>query len=120
MGKDLPGPVTIAAVLMQDPKTWKDGRQTKIVVIGDADFVTNQYTGRYSNLELVVNSVSWLAQREILLGDENQAPPEARLEMTSRDLKLAVGGLSLVPIAAALIGAAVWARRGRHAKLRHR
>ncbi len=119
-GKDVQGPVTIAAVLMQDPKSWKDGRQTKLVVIGDADFVTNQYTGRYSNLDLVVNSVSWLAQREILLGDENQAPPEARLEMTSRDLKLAVGGLCMVPLAAALLGMAVWVRYRRHAKRRHR
>ncbi|MBI4870928.1 MAG: GldG family protein [Candidatus Riflebacteria bacterium] len=112
-GEDLAGPVTIGAVLLQDPTTWKDGKAAKLVVIGDADFVQNQYTNKYSNLDLVLNSITWLAQREVLAGEERNAPPEARLEMTARDLKLAVGGLALAPLAAAGLGAGVWARRGR-------
>ncbi|MBI2944056.1 MAG: GldG family protein [Candidatus Wallbacteria bacterium] len=110
-GQDLRGPVTIGSVLLQDPKTWKDGKSTKLVVLGDADFVTNQYTNRYSNLDLVVNSIAWLAQREMLAPAEKTGTPEQRLEMTAGDIKLAVGGIAVFPVLVMLFGLNVWLRR---------
>ncbi len=110
-GVDTPGPVTIASVMAQDPKDWKNGRGTKLIVIGDADFATNQFADRYSNLDLVVNSVSWLAQREVILPDKADLPPEARLQMTAKDIKLALLGLAAVPLLGLFLGLTVWLAR---------
>lgn len=40
-----------------------------LVVFGDADFATNDYVGNYpGNLDIFLNSITWLAQKETQLG----------------------------------------------------
>lgn len=119
-GADRPGPVTLAGLVMQHPDTWEEGRTpTKIVAIGDADFVTNQYSGRHSNLALVLNSVAWLAQRENLpagVATQEEAP---RLDLTRADQELAARAMAAPPLMLGVVGLLVWRRRRRHLPGRH-
>jgi ABC-type uncharacterized transport system involved in gliding motility auxiliary subunit len=58
---DYPGPLTIAAAA-KDPTT--NGR---IVVVGDADFASDNYFDQYGNGDLFINMVDWAAGQENMI-----------------------------------------------------
>jgi len=69
--KDTKGPaslamaVTAASTPDKEPAAPAEGQEprlTRIVVLGDSDFASNKYFHAYSNGDLLVNSVNWLAQ----------------------------------------------------------
>ena len=69
--KDVSGPaalgliVTAFSTLDKEPSPPAEGTAptpTRLVLIGDSDFASNKYFHAYSNGDLLVNSVNWLAQ----------------------------------------------------------
>ncbi|MCB9800080.1 MAG: Gldg family protein [Candidatus Omnitrophica bacterium] len=58
---DYPGPLSVAAAIEQKGKDdlQKTGR---MVIIGDSDFVTNQYLGVAGNRNFILRAVQWLAK----------------------------------------------------------
>src|SRR6185436_6928778 len=80
---DKPGPVSLAAAVSAPATdvpapaaTTSDSAnktndapkpETRVVVFGDSDFVTNGYLGIPGNRDLFLNSVNWLAQQENLI-----------------------------------------------------
>ena len=58
---DSKGPVTAAAVA-ENPSS-----HSKIVVIGDSDFISNYQIGSVGNGILALNSLNWLAERKELI-----------------------------------------------------
>ncbi|MSQ11565.1 MAG: hypothetical protein EXR48_02530 [Dehalococcoidia bacterium] len=68
--KDIKGPVNVGLVvsaasnILEEPVVGEGAPTTltRLVVIGDADFASNRYYSAYSNGDLLVNSVNWLAQ----------------------------------------------------------
>jgi ABC-type uncharacterized transport system involved in gliding motility auxiliary subunit len=60
-GKDTPGPVTIGAVA---ENLEKKGR---LVVFGDADYISNANYQAYGNSDLFTNSIDWSAGQESLI-----------------------------------------------------
>lgn len=66
-GVDLPGPVSVAAVVQFDGQMPEDGseaQKSRVVVIGDSDFVSDQYFPQNNNADLFLNSVAFLAEEE--------------------------------------------------------
>ena len=63
-GEDTPGPVPVAAVATVG---GLEGREGKVVVLGDSDFVTNFYIRIPGNMDLFMNTVGWLVGREELV-----------------------------------------------------
>jgi ABC-type uncharacterized transport system involved in gliding motility auxiliary subunit len=57
-GKDNLGPVTLA-MAATDSAT-----KARLVVVGDAEFASNQFFSQYANGDFAINSIDWAAQQE--------------------------------------------------------
>ncbi len=124
--KDLAGPVTVAAAAepsaapddagakpAEDAKAQPaDGKGPRLVVIGDSDFLTDDWISNAGNLTLALNSVSWLAHREQALGIAPRAVEQVNLFLTGQQM-LTIFLITLVgmPVAAIILGVVVWRRR---------
>jgi ABC-type uncharacterized transport system involved in gliding motility auxiliary subunit len=97
-GKDLEGPVALAAVVYKAiasgsasgaPGTVQaaadEPRSTRLVVLGDADFGSNQYLPQSGNAELLMNSVNWLAEEESLISIRPRSRASEFLNLTGAD-----------------------------------
>ena len=110
---DIAGPLPLAvAVETSKPRGVDvDIGVTRMVVIGTSRFVDNSSLGG-GNLDLFMNSVNWLLQREQLLAVSPKMPDEFRLDMSLGQqhavYTLVIGGL---PLLVAIIGVVVWLSR---------
>lgn len=82
-----------------------------MVAVGTSSFVDNASLSG-GNLDFFMNSLNWLLKREQLIAVSPKLPQEFRLDMTPNQARgvyaLVIGGM---PLAVALLGLAVWARR---------
>ena len=77
-GKDIKGPIPLAVAIegipgteggqvaygtMQNPATV----QARIVVFGDSDFISNAFINIKGNMDIALNSVEWVAEKEALI-----------------------------------------------------
>jgi ABC-type uncharacterized transport system involved in gliding motility auxiliary subunit len=119
---DKPGPITIAAAASAAvaaspdqtlPKPDAPRNETRVVVVGDSDFVANFIAGFQGNRDLFMNMVNWLAQQENLIAIRPREPEDRRVTLTA-DQQRRIMLLTLVLIPLAIIGAGVyswWRRR---------
>jgi ABC-type uncharacterized transport system involved in gliding motility auxiliary subunit len=112
---DQAGPVVVAATVDRSRVDGPDIRRTRVVVVGDVDFASNDFIGEAGNAQMLRQSVAWLAETEDLLAISPNLPSDRPLRLTDARLTYArlvsVGG---VPALFVLAGALVWAlRRGR-------
>ncbi len=109
--KDTPGPVSLAVAAQSEQEKETGWR---LVVVGDADFVTNGQIVNAGNLNLALNAVNWLVKREEALGIAPRTPEQVHLYLSARQMRT-VALLSLVglPLAAVAMGVVVWWRRRR-------
>jgi ABC-type uncharacterized transport system involved in gliding motility auxiliary subunit len=127
---DKPGPVSLAAAVAAaatdaPPPAPAPGDaannkpadapkpETRVVVFGDSDFVTNGYLGIPGNRDLFLNTVNWLAQQENLISIRPKDPEDRRVSLTSDQAKL-IFWLSILIIPGLILAAGVqtwWRRR---------
>ncbi len=123
---DKPGPVSLAAAVSAaatdaPAPTATDGAnktndapkpETRVVVFGDSDFVTNGYLGIPGNRDLFLNSVNWLAQQENLISIRPRDPEDRRVSLTADQAKL-IFWLSILIIPGLILagGVQTWWRR---------
>lgn len=127
-GLDTLGPVPISYVVLEEhpekndtlpPKTQKinpesldvnNRSNTRIIVFTDADFLTNVYINQYSNAQMGVNIVNWLAELDYqVVLDSNEIKVE-RLDLTSKQKRQVVVVLFLLPFLFFIAGIVVWLR----------
>jgi len=86
--------------------------ETRMVVFGDSDFVTNGYLGIPGNRDLFLNSVNWLAQQENLIAIRPKDPEDRRVSLTADQSKL-IFWLSILIIPGLILatGVQTWWRR---------
>ena len=110
---DIAGPLPLAvAVETSKPHGVDvDIGVTRLVVVGTSRFVDNSSLGG-GNLDLFMNSLNWLLQREQLMAVSPKVPDEFRLDMSPSQqhavYMLVIGGL---PLFVAIIGIVVWLSR---------
>jgi ABC-type uncharacterized transport system involved in gliding motility auxiliary subunit len=107
---DVAGPLTLG-VTAENSKT-----KARVVVFGDSDFASNQFSNAGANSLLFLNSVNWASQEDSLINLTPKVP-------TTRTLNI-VGGFTMnliffitvivMPGTVFLIGLLVWALRRRH------
>jgi ABC-type uncharacterized transport system involved in gliding motility auxiliary subunit len=109
---DRPGPIPVAAAVDRSRVDGADVVRTRLVVVGDVDFATNDAIAEAGNAQLVRQAVAWLAETEDLLAISPNLPADRPLRLTDARLAYAravtVAG---VPALFLLAGAFVWAIR---------
>jgi len=90
----------------------RDGRETRIFAVGDADFASNRHLRTLYNLDLVMNGVHWALAREpeITLRPKIRDTVQFPLPVTDSLRSLYGVGL-LLPELLLIAGGAVWIRR---------
>lgn len=106
---DEPGPLDLA-VALQRPRA--DGEEQRVLVFGDADFLSNAYLGLGINRALGGNALNWLSTDDVLVdialvraADLDFAPSQAARAV------IALGAPMVLPLALIVIGLARWQRR---------
>jgi ABC-type uncharacterized transport system involved in gliding motility auxiliary subunit len=90
----------------------REGGQTRIAVFGDADFASNRYLRALYNLDLLMNTIHWVAQREsdITIRPKSLTPDQYPLTpQQSLDMLQGVG--LLIPELCLAAAAWTWVRR---------
>jgi ABC-type uncharacterized transport system involved in gliding motility auxiliary subunit len=110
---EIQGPLDIALTLARDRKSDSgEVFEQRIAVVGDADFLANQYLGNGSNLEIGVNLVNWLSHDDSLISISPRPAPDTRLELSARkQLAIAVFFLILLPLGLLGCGLRIWLGR---------
>jgi ABC-type uncharacterized transport system involved in gliding motility auxiliary subunit len=112
-GRDFPGPISLAVAAERGPMQELDVsvRPARLVVFGDADFVSNApLTG--GNFDFFLSALNWLLEREDLLAIAPKVVEEARLILDASQLNLLFWALVAgVPGTVATLGVLVWMRR---------
>ena len=90
----------------------EDAEQGRVVVVGTSGFARNYSLGRGSNLDLLLNILSWLSSDEDLISIRPTDPENTPLDLTQSDMTqlflITVIGFPAVII---VLGVSVWWRR---------
>jgi ABC-type uncharacterized transport system involved in gliding motility auxiliary subunit len=106
--RDVRGPVVIGAALERE----LGSRKQRVVVVGTAQFLANQYVGLLGNLDLGVNMVNWLAGDDSLITIQPRSRQDLTLELSRAGLSLmGFGFLIALPLAFLITGGVIWWRR---------
>jgi ABC-type uncharacterized transport system involved in gliding motility auxiliary subunit len=120
-----PGPLTVALVATVDaageaPAEAKPDAEPKktgkarIVVVGTADFASNQFLGAQGNRDFFLNVVSWLAEEEDLLSVRPKDTRQNPIVLTAAQSNVVLWlPLAVLPGAVLICGIIVMGRRRR-------
>ncbi len=110
-GRDRRGPLPLAALARL---AAPGGREGRLVVVGDADFVTNLDLNLLGNRDLLLIAAELAAHTEVLAGSRPSAPPGGTLSplaLTAREARLVFWTTVVAPAALLAAMAAAMARR---------
>ncbi|HEY3384466.1 MAG TPA: DUF4350 domain-containing protein [Vicinamibacterales bacterium] len=86
--------------------------ETRVVVVGDSDFVSNFALGIRGNADLFLNAVNWLAQQENQIAIRPREADDRRITMTAnQQLRVLVLVLLVIPVLVLGSGVYAWWRR---------
>jgi len=106
--REVHGPVVVAVAMERKV----NDKNQRVVVVGTSEFLSNQYVGLLSNLDLGVNMLNWLAEDENLITVQPRARIDSQLNLgRSAQALIGFGYLLVLPAAFLLTGALVWWRR---------
>lgn len=109
-----PGPITVMAAVDESANLGGTVHRRRMVVVADADFLSNAFVDQAGNARLLVQAVDWLTVDDSLVSITSNLAEPRPLELTdarrSYALLLSAG---IIPALALLAGALVWALRRR-------
>jgi ABC-type uncharacterized transport system involved in gliding motility auxiliary subunit len=114
---ELNGPLNIGITLsrstMATPiENGSGSSEQRIAVVGDADFLSNNYLGNGANLELGLNLLNWLSHDDNLISINPRSAPDTRLELSqTQQLIIAVVFLIILPLLLVGLGLRIWLKR---------
>lgn len=86
----------------------------RVLVIGDGDFLSNQFLGNGANLDLGVRMINWLVGDDRFIEIPPRTAPDTGLNLSSTaSAVIAVGSMIVLPLLLALAGGVIWWRRRR-------
>lgn len=111
-GKDIKGPHDIAIAVEGKLSDSKAQKELRLVVFGTSAFATNYWARYGGNLDLFLNSVSWVLEDESLISIRAKDEEPGRIEMTQNQSTI-IGLLTIfvIPLLTASAGIVIWYRR---------
>jgi ABC-type uncharacterized transport system involved in gliding motility auxiliary subunit len=110
---DTAGPVPFAYVVIEEKNAAQQGNRlsdTRLIVFTDADFLSNVYINQYSNAQMGVNLVNWLAELDYKTFISAKEIKVERLNLTSKQTRQVIVILFLLPFGFVIAGLVVWLR----------
>jgi ABC-type uncharacterized transport system involved in gliding motility auxiliary subunit len=80
--------------------------ETRLVILGDADFAANAYAGQLGNVDMFMNAVNWLTAQENLIAIRPREAGDSRLTITTPQMN-AVFAFAVFLAPALVFGAAI-------------
>ena len=110
---EIPGPLNLGLSLTRlSPSPTK--HEQRVVVIGDADFLSNAFLGNGGNREFGQRVFDWLLQDDELVDIPDKGAPDRQLDMTQRELGvISLSFLIGLPALLLMCGGVIWWRRRR-------
>ena len=114
------GPISLAVIAefespvknQKTPAVSVGPGKSKLVVFGDADFISNKYLETAGNSDLITNTINYLVERGRLITiEKKQAAGKPALLNGNQLLILFVISVILIPLIVLVIGIAVWRKR---------
>ena len=104
------GPLNIGLTLARKHQNNADELfDQRVVIVGDADFLSNRYLGNGSNLEVGINLLNWLSHDDQLIAISPRPAPDTRLKLSQpKQLSIAVFFLVLMPLGLLASGLRIW------------
>jgi len=103
-GIDVKGPVPIAVASERAGAT-----PTRVVVVGDSDFVADGQVSNVGNLDLLLGAFHWLVGQEQLIGIGPKPLEAIKLNLTAAQMRTVFWlSISVLPCLFAALGVAVW------------
>ena len=103
------GPINIFAVIS---KKIDEEREARMVVIGDSDFACNYYIRMMGNMDLLLNTLNWLAGKEEMVGIRSKPVDRREMFLTVINLKFILYFcIIILPVLVIISGVVVWLRR---------
>lgn len=91
-----------------------NGKQQRIIVIGDGDFLSNAYLGNAGNMDLGLRLINWLVHNDNTIGIPSKNNLDDHLQLSQTDVAvIGFGFLIVLPLAFFATGFVVWRRRKR-------
>ena len=112
---DLPGPNSIAVAVEKGPVPGIDVqiRPTRMVVVGDSDFISNGHLSG-GNQAFFMGALNWLLERDQMMEISPKPFEEYRLMITRRQMRMIFLVVVLgIPSGVGAVGILVWLRRRR-------
>ncbi len=112
MQHDTRGPVVIALALNRN----LNDIDQRIVVVGNAAFLSNSFAGNGGNIDLGINMMNWLAHEDRLITLPAHAMKDRNITLSRMQLTLIkILFLFIFPVILALTGIYIWWRQHRRA-----
>ena len=90
----------------------EDASEQRVIVIGDADFLSNAYLGNGGNVELGLNLFNWLNHDDQFIAVTARTAGDVNLELSkTAQIIIGFGFLFGLPLLLLSAGAAIWWRR---------
>jgi ABC-type uncharacterized transport system involved in gliding motility auxiliary subunit len=127
-GKDVAGPISIAAVVTVEPTEEETEKKTeeeteeereesptqegRLAVFGDSDFATNRYYYLSGNGNLFLNTINWLAEEADLISIQAKTASPRTIQLTATQGRiLFFVSVIILPLVVLVSGITVWVRR---------
>ncbi len=111
-GEDIEGPVSIAAACSFPAKKEDGGIQSRVIVTGDSDFMTDNYFSVSGNGNFFLNIINWLVDREELISIVPNSRKSNLMILTAAQGSALIWACAvIIPLLPLIIGFFVWLRR---------
>jgi ABC-type uncharacterized transport system involved in gliding motility auxiliary subunit len=110
---DTMGPVPFSYVVIEEKNAAPQSNKlsdTRLIVFTDADFLSNAYVNQYSNAQMGLNAVNWLAELDYKTFISAKEIKVERLNLTSKQTRQVIVVLFLLPFLLVIVGLVVWLR----------
>lgn len=109
---DTAGPITVAVAADRSRLEGDEIRRSRMVVIGDVDFMTNAFIREAGNAQLFLQAVRWLTLSDEVVALSPNLAVDRPLRLTDARVTYArLLTVALVPGLFVMVGATVWAAR---------